>query len=129
MTVFDTIRAVSPLANGALTLISIFYPAAAPIVSLIERFEPAVIAALPAIQAAVGSGQQALDAAQAASPDFKNLVDRLWTHMPTTEKPVPVDKENITRALAGFSPMTPDEEAEWMDRFTPMSSKDSRFGG
>lgn len=129
MSIFDTIKAVSPLANGAMSLVAMFYPAAAPIIRLIEGFEPAVFAAMPAIQSAVANGQQALTAAQDASPQFKDLVDRLWTHMPTTEKPMLVDKENITRVLAGVPAMSPDEEAEWMDRFTPMSSKDSRFGG
>lgn len=107
-----------------LALLSFFYPPAAPLVTLLLKYGPALAAAIPAIQAAVANGESAFEAAKAASPDFAHLVNGLIPHVqgdPTAAHP-----ENIARLLGGFPRMTPSEEQAWMDRFTP--SDDSRSG-
>lgn len=62
------------LINFALGAASIAFPAAGPILGIIQKLEPYGEAAIPLLRAAVSQGPDAFAAAKAAAPDlFNNL--------------------------------------------------------
>lgn len=108
----------SPLLN----LVSMFVPQAAPIISVIQRFAPAITAAEPVIRAAVAEGKPAFEAAKQQAPQLVAAVHELFTHLPNLAAAGATPGavfENVTRGLVGIHKMTPEEEKAWMDRATP----------
>lgn len=115
-----------------------FFPQAAPIIAIVQRALPFIAAAQPAISAAIAEGRPALQAAEAAAPQFASAVKDLFAHASANLRGAlsgasdGAHLENITRLLGGFHRMTPEEEKRWMDNQTPHgdpSQENSKFGG
>lgn len=109
--------------TGVLGIVSMVYPPAAPIIGIIEKAAPYIIAAKPLISAAISEGGSAFEAATKAAPQLAQAIKDLASHafaggikFGSTDMG---SVENIARAVFGFRQMTPEEEKRWMDRMTP----------
>lgn len=123
------------LSSPLLGLISFAVPQAAPIISILQRFAPAISAGANLVQAAVKDGIPAFEAAKAQAPDLVKAAQQVFAqvklHLPGDISLSPdLHLENITRMMVGMHRMTPDEEKVWMDRATPgndPSQENSKF--
>lgn len=125
---------VSTILTGGLSLISLLYPPAAPIIGMIEMAAPYIEIAIPLIQAGITEGPGALKAAEDASPQLAAAIKGIAAHF--TSLGVSLGStdsshaENIARVLFGFTRMTPEEEMKWMNDMTPgndPSQENSKF--
>lgn len=118
---FSSIDAVSIL-HGVLGVVSFAFPAAAPVISIIEKAAPYIIAAKPLISAAIKEGPGAFAAAKEAAPQLADAIKSLASHVMATGKfgaSPGVVVENVARAVFGHQQMTAEEEKRWMDNATP----------
>jgi hypothetical protein len=101
------------LISGLLSLVSIAYPPAAPVIGILEKVAPMVEEAAPVIKAAISEGPSAFKAAQRAAPDLAKAIEELAGHVfgHTGEDAL----EKVTRTLVGHK-MTPDDEQRWFER-------------
>lgn len=120
---------MSAVITGVLTLLSIAFPPAAPVIAAISPFIPAIIAAEPLVVALINQGIPALRAAEQAAPDVLPAIKALIAKLPNMSHTGTSDAhaEQTTRILFGFPRMTFDEEMAWMDRASPIS-ENSRSG-
>ena len=138
----NTDEVISGVANTALGILDFVFPAAGPIISIAKTAVPAIIAAAPFVKKAFNDGVSAIEAADKASPGLGGmLVDMLHhgqvasapagnaAHHTAHAAPHPVHVENFARSVFGLPRMTNEEEANWMDRATPLTDQDSRYGG
>jgi hypothetical protein len=121
----------SPLLN----ILGTFVPEAVPIIAILQRFAPVIVAATPAIESAVVAGIPVFEAAVAAAPKFGAVVAQIMHQLPSQSLNFSTSGatvENVARMLGGFGKMTPEEEANWMNSMTPHndpSQENSKFGG
>ncbi len=120
------------LGSPLIGLISMFAPQAAPIITILQRFAPAIGAGADLVQAAVKEGLPAFEAAKAQAPELAAAAEKLFEQFKANLPAGLADLhlENITRMLAGVHRMTPEEEKVWMDRATPgndPSQENSKF--
>ncbi len=109
---------VASVASGALSLVALAYPPAAPAIAIVTKVLPWVIAAAPVVKAAVKEGAPALEAAQKAAPELTQAIRELAAHLPSAATSQEAHTENVARQIFGFRHMTAAEEREWMDRST-----------
>lgn len=133
MSILDNIDGMSIL-NGVLGLVSIVYPPAAPIIGIIEKAAPYIIAAKPLVTAAINEGSGAFDAAKKAAPELSKAINDLASHVFAAGKSFgstpAATVENLTRAVFGHRQMTHEEEMRWMANATPgndPSEENSRY--
>ena len=134
MSILDHVDGMSIL-TGVLGIVSIVYPPAAPIIGIIEKAAPYIIAAKPLIAAAIKEGPGAFAAAKEAAPGLGKAIDELSSHVFAAAnnafgKTPEVAQENIARAIFGFRQMTFEEEMRWMNSMTPgndPSQENSKF--
>lgn len=108
--------------SGVLGIVSIAYPPAAPIIGILERVAPYIIAAKPLIAAAIAEGPGAFDAAKKAAPELGKAISDLASHlMPSGAfgSDPKVVLENVARAVFGHSQMTFEQQMKWMNDTTP----------
>lgn len=129
-------KELTSLMEGLLGLVPLFYPPAAPVVLVITKALPWVIAAGPVVKALVEEGVPAFEAAKEKAPKLAAAISELADVIPVSKStvispPAYVDRavhvENVARTLFGLPRMTFEQELEWMNKSTPPS--DSRFGG
>jgi hypothetical protein len=122
MSILEDLGGTSGLLTGALGIISLVYPPAAPIIAIIERVAPYVIAAAPLVEAGIKEGPGAFAAVKAAAPDLTQAISDLASHVFASGKfgstPEGV-QENVARAIFGHPLMTHDQEMKWMANATP----------
>jgi hypothetical protein len=121
------------LLKGSLGLISMIYPKAAPIISLIEKAAPYLEKAQPIIAAGIKEGPGAYAAAKEAAPELFDAIDKLTAHVMSSGEASfgstpEAMKENVTRAMFALPQMTFEEELKWMNDTTKYVG-DPRFGG
>lgn len=78
-------------------------------------------ALVPVIQN-IGEAPAAIDAAEKAAPNLTEAIRHLvFVSAPVPEPRTIVNKkaENLVRSIGGLGPMSADQEAAWMARFTP----------
>lgn len=109
----------STVLKGGLSLISLIYPPAAPIIGILEVAEPYIEAAIPLVEAAITEGPGAVKAIEQSSPQLTQAIKDLAAHVAslgtvfgTTDAS---HVENTARILLGFNQMTPEEELAWMN--------------
>ena len=98
--------------KGVLSLVAVAFPPAAPFIALAEQIVPALIAAQPDIAKAVQAGQSALDAGEAASPGFKDLLAKMLSLNSGPAVTTP-HAENVVRSTLKLPPMTSDQADAW----------------
>lgn len=125
-------KELTALIEGLLGLVPMFYPPAAPVVLVITKALPWVIAAGPVVKALVEEGMPAFEAAKARAPKLAEAISELADIIPVSKDtvvspPAYVDRsvhiENVARTMFGIPHMTFEQELEWMDKSTPR-----RFG-
>ena len=123
------------LVEGAARAFSRTHPAFANLVELAIKHEDQLEKLGPIITAAAKEGPGAFAAAQEHAPELaqaiKDFAHSLPGSAPTAaaaQAQLTKSTENVTRDLFHLPHMSPEDEREWMDRFTP-ASQDSRFGG
>jgi len=109
--------------TGVLGLVSMAYPPAAPIIAIIEKAAPYIIAARPLIEAGIKEGGNAFEAAQKAAPQLSKAIKDLTSVMmaggnTAFGKTPAASTENITRAVFGFRQRTIEEDNRWMNEST-----------
>lgn len=113
--------------QGALGLISIFYPPAAPVIAIIEQAAPYIIAAKPLITAAIAEGPGAFAAAKAQAPELAKAISDLAAQAASLGKSFGATPEghveNVARAIFGQRQLSFEDELSWMDKTTELSSK------
>ncbi len=118
--------------QGVLGLISIAYPPAAPIITIIEKAAPYIAAAEPVIAAAISEGPSAFAAVKAQAPQLAVAIQQISDHFQSMGKTFADTSdghvENVTRAIFRLPQMTAEQERQWMDS-TTANTQDSRFGG
>lgn len=120
-----------------LPIISMIYPPAAPIIGILTTIAPYAIAAEPLVVAAIKEGLPALQAAEAAAPQFTAQIKALAAQIPTELSSafshggsVDAIAENLARMSFSFPKMTPEQELKWMNDMTPgndPSQENSKF--
>lgn len=87
---------------------------------------PEEAAALIPVMQDLGEAPAAISAAEKAAPNLtkaiKGLVGATPDHGVVTSPIGDKKAENLVRALGGIGTMTPQQEAAWVDRFTPTGS-------
>ena len=116
---------ISGILKGSLGLISLFYPKAAGIVSIIEKAAPYIEKAMPIIQSGIKEGAGVLAAVQETAPELTQHIKALTSQVMASNAgnkfgstPEAIE-ENLTRQLFGFRQMTFEEEMHWMNSTTP----------
>lgn len=111
------------IASGVLSVVSIFYPQAAPIVGILQKVLPHTAEIGAAVKIAVDSGQSAFKKIQEEAPELSEMVRDLvkrasqaLSHDPEASE---VREENLARMIFGYDRMTPEEELKWMNDMTP----------
>lgn len=129
-------KELTALIEGLLGLVPVFYPPAAPVVLVITKALPWVIAAGPVVKALVEEGMPAFEAAKAKAPKLAEAISELADIIPVSSQtmaspPAYADRtvhvENVARTVFGLPRMTLEQELAWMDKSVPPN--DSRFGG
>lgn len=113
---------------GALHMLAMFYPKAAPIVAAIEKYKDAA----PIITNLIKEGPSAFAAAKEKAPGLAIAIEQfVHAHISTGAKSESATAakavENATRSVFGLGRMTQEEEMAWMNRANPISD-DSRSG-
>ena len=129
--------AAAVVQNPLFSMIGYFFPKAAGVISILQKYAPVIERAEPAIQAAIEAGRPVYQEAVKAIPKFAAVVSEVVQRLPdetlgrALEMSSPETiKENVTRAIGGFGPMTFEEEQRWMNSMTPgndPSQENSRY--
>lgn len=111
--------ALLSLGSGALDLVAMFYPPAAPIIGLIKKAAPYIAAAIPLVEAGIKEGPGAFAAVKEAAPELSKIIEDLANKARDIGKGFGLTDEghieNIARTLFKLPRMTPEEELHWMN--------------
>lgn len=119
---------IASVINGVLAIIALADPAAGPIILILERAVPYLVAAAPLVIAGIEEGPGAIAALEKAAPDLTSQIKALASHIPSLGITPDGHIENVARSLFGATRMTPEQEMAWMNAATP-NVDDSKFGG
>lgn len=107
--------------NGILNIIAFIYPQASPIIKIIERMLPYIVAAEPFVASAIKSGSGVLIEVEKSFPElYKEIVflsEQINEKFKLSATKTNVSAENTARFLFGFHKMTAAEERKWMNGY------------